>query len=256
MFDQRIDSPDTRRRCLLFVATAGGYLLLILIGGAASILAYRPNFLMSVRAVTAIAPPPPPYIQTGAGHGRRSGGPPRRDSVDPSRPLEAVPIRIELPTSDRRPFPEVEDGANVDLSGQSSAGGGERRGLFDSFGAWGSDPAGRGPVPIPEVTQPVHRESPAIVRKTSQLTMSSATAREIPEYPSMARHARIEGPVEVEVTISENGSVEEARVLRGHPFLRASALLAARRWRFSPTRLGGQAVKAVGIITFRFRLGG
>lgn len=75
-----------------------------------------------------------------------------------------------------------------------------------------------------------------------------------PVYPIIARQIRASGPVQVLVTISEQGRVIEATALSGHPSLRGVAVEAAREWLFSPTRLNHMPVKVQGVLTFNFVL--
>lgn len=75
-----------------------------------------------------------------------------------------------------------------------------------------------------------------------------------PVYPDSARRARVEGAVEVEVVIDENGKVVSAKVVSGPPALRDSAVQAALRARFTPTKLSGQPVKVTGKIIYNFKL--
>ena len=73
-----------------------------------------------------------------------------------------------------------------------------------------------------------------------------------PEYTSFSRSAGAAGTVAVEVTIDEAGKVVEARAVSGHRMLREASVDAARRAKFSPTLLCGEAVKVTGIITYTF----
>lgn len=73
-----------------------------------------------------------------------------------------------------------------------------------------------------------------------------------PEYPAVAKQARVTGAVTVRVTVDENGSVIAAQAVSGHPLLQASAVQAARQARFSPTLLMGEPVKIVGVIIYNF----
>ena len=73
-----------------------------------------------------------------------------------------------------------------------------------------------------------------------------------PVYPSIARQAHASGTVPVQVTIDENGDVIAAAALEGHPLLRASAVAAARKSKFSPTLLCGEAVRVTGVIKYNF----
>jgi protein TonB len=82
----------------------------------------------------------------------------------------------------------------------------------------------------------------------------SATRRVEPTYPPLAKAARVNGSVVVEVTVDEAGNVISARALSGHPLLKDAAVNAAKGWKFSPTMLTGVPVKVIGTITFNFNL--
>lgn len=75
-----------------------------------------------------------------------------------------------------------------------------------------------------------------------------------PVYPAVARAAKAEGRVVVEVVVNETGQVESANAVEGHPLLRAAAVDAARKWEFAPTQLQGKPVKVMGRISFNFVL--
>jgi len=75
-----------------------------------------------------------------------------------------------------------------------------------------------------------------------------------PVYPPIARAARAAGPVAVEVLVDESGEVISAKAVRGHPLLQQSAVEAARRAKFPPTRLSGRPVKVSGFVTYDFAL--
>jgi TonB family protein len=73
-----------------------------------------------------------------------------------------------------------------------------------------------------------------------------------PAYPPIARQAHASGAVVVQVVIDEEGNVIWTRAVSGHPLLQAVSVQAARGAKFSPTKLSGQAVKVVGVITYNF----
>jgi protein TonB len=73
-----------------------------------------------------------------------------------------------------------------------------------------------------------------------------------PEYPPTAKKMRANGPVEVEVTISEVGLVTEAKAISGHLALRSAAVEAARKWVFKPAMLNGAPVRVKSVLTFVF----
>src|SRR5207249_1269830 len=53
-----------------------------------------------------------------------------------------------------------------------------------------------------------------------------------PVYPPLANQARIAGDVELELTIQENGTVESAMAISGHPLLTPAALESVSRSQF------------------------
>ncbi|HEX8773596.1 MAG TPA: energy transducer TonB [Pyrinomonadaceae bacterium] len=75
-----------------------------------------------------------------------------------------------------------------------------------------------------------------------------------PEYPEIAKRARALGMVTVEVVIDETGKVISARASSGPTLLRDTAVKAALRARFSPTKLSGQPVKIAGLLNYNFSI--
>jgi TonB family protein len=82
----------------------------------------------------------------------------------------------------------------------------------------------------------------------------SADKRVQPVYPAVAKAARAQGPVQVQITIDESGNVVSAEAKDGHPLLREAAVDAARQWHFKPTTLENKTVKVQGLLTFNFVL--
>jgi len=75
-----------------------------------------------------------------------------------------------------------------------------------------------------------------------------------PEYPAIAREARVHGAVIIEILIDTEGRVSNATVLRSIPLLDQSALAAVRQWVFSPTLLNGVPVEVIMSVTVSFNL--
>jgi TonB family protein len=63
-----------------------------------------------------------------------------------------------------------------------------------------------------------------------------------PDFPQIAKSARVIGKVVVEATILPDGRVGEAMARSGHPMLVDSSVDAVTRWRFAPARCGGEAI--------------
>jgi TonB family protein len=68
-----------------------------------------------------------------------------------------------------------------------------------------------------------------------------------PVYPPEAKLAKIEGPVEMELSINERGMVTDARVLSGPAELRNAAIKAVLQWQFAP----GTQSRATVVSNFR-----
>lgn len=93
------------------------------------------------------------------------------------------------------------------------------------------------------------------VKKVSQAeAMRAVVTRVQPEYPAPARQLRIEGPVELQVIVGENGSVEKVDIVSGNPMLTRPAADALRRWKFTPFTEDGKPVKAAAPLTVNFKL--
>ncbi len=80
----------------------------------------------------------------------------------------------------------------------------------------------------------------------------SAISLPKPNYPAAARAVKAQGAVNVQVVIDEEGNVESANAVSGHPLLRSASEEAARDAKFKPTMLSGQTVKVTGIIVYNF----
>jgi protein TonB len=75
-----------------------------------------------------------------------------------------------------------------------------------------------------------------------------------PEYPPMAKQLHLEGNVQLEAHIGENGAVEEVKPLTGNAVLMNAAVAAIKKWKFTPFVSDGKPVKAVADLSFRFKL--
>ena len=75
-----------------------------------------------------------------------------------------------------------------------------------------------------------------------------------PVYPPIAKAARAQGVVKVQVIVDEEGKVIAAQVVSGHPLLQAAAVKAAREATFAPILLEGKPVKIAGVLTYNFVL--
>ena len=115
---------------------------------------------------------------------------------------------------------------------------------------WGSIGEGMNPLPLPP---PVPTARPL---RVSHVMEGNLIHRVQPEYPPLARQARIQGTVVLRAVISREGRIENLQVLSGHPLLVPAALDAVRQWRYRPYSLNEQPVEVETQITVNFTLTG
>ena len=77
-----------------------------------------------------------------------------------------------------------------------------------------------------------------------------------PPYPPMAKMARVQGAVVLQALISKQGTIQNLRVVSGHPMLVQAALDAVKQWRYRPYLLNGEPVEVETQITLNFSLSG
>jgi len=77
-----------------------------------------------------------------------------------------------------------------------------------------------------------------------------------PVYPEIARQARVEGVVILEVETDIYGRVRNTRVLRSIPLLDKAAIDAVRQWVYEPLIIGGKPRGGIFTVTVRFLLDG
>ncbi len=99
---------------------------------------------------------------------------------------------------------------------------------------------------------PTPKPKPLVVSKG--VITSEAVSLPAPLYPPMAKTMQLQGRVSIQVLIDETGRVISAHAVDGHPLFKQVSERAAYQARFSPTRLGDQAVKVSGVITYNFVL--
>ena len=93
-----------------------------------------------------------------------------------------------------------------------------------------------------------------LVHVSQAEAMRAATSRVQPEYPAMAKQLHLEGAVEVQAQIGENGSVELVKPLTGNAVLMNAAVAALKRWKFTPFTAAGKPARAIADMSFSFRM--
>jgi protein TonB len=99
---------------------------------------------------------------------------------------------------------------------------------------------------------------PAPVKKAIRISQGVSQGLLIyqpsPEYPRIARAARIQGQVLLKAVISRDGRIEDLQAISGHPMLIPPAIRAVQQWRYRPYLLNGEPVEVETEITVNFLL--
>ncbi len=106
------------------------------------------------------------------------------------------------------------------------------------------------PISVPKVAIPQR------VRVSQGVTQGLVIRRVQPAYPALARQARIQGSVLLQAEISKDGSIQNLRLISGHPMLAPAAIEAVKQWKYKPYFLNGEPVEVETQITVNFSLSG
>ncbi len=85
--------------------------------------------------------------------------------------------------------------------------------------------------------------------------MAKLMKKVIPEYPSLAKTARLSGVVHLLGVIAKDGTIQNLELISGHPILASAALAAVRQWVYQPTLLNGRPVEVIAPIDVNFTPG-
>ncbi len=106
------------------------------------------------------------------------------------------------------------------------------------------------PVAVPKVATPQR------VRVSQGVSQGLLIRKVQPAYPPLARQARIQGQVLLQAEISKDGTIQNLRLISGHPMLAPAAIEAVKQWRYKPYYLNGEPVEVETQITVIFSLSG
>lgn len=109
---------------------------------------------------------------------------------------------------------------------------------------------GSTPVAVPKVATPTR------VRVSQGVTEGLLVHQVKPNYPPLARQARIQGSVVLQAVIAKDGTIQNLHLVSGHPMLAPAAIEAVKQWRYKPYILNGDPVEVETQITVNFTLSG
>jgi protein TonB len=208
---------------------------LILNGAVLIVLIIWPLFHLEslpsqMMATLLVAPPPPPQVQ-----------------VKVQLKSEMLNNELQAPSKIPKTIKDVKESAAppmAGVSGMEGMGGGSQGGVMGGIlGGIGTGPA-------------VKAAPPKKLSISSGVMAGNLLDKVIPQYPAIAKAARIQGTVVLQATISKAGSITNLRVISGPPMLQQAAMDAVRSWRYRPYLLNGDPVEVETTVNVVFNLGG
>ena len=100
----------------------------------------------------------------------------------------------------------------------------------------------------------VPKPSPQMVRVSQGVMEGLLLKRVQPRYPTQALQMRIQGPVQLQATITKNGDIQNLKVVSGDAVLAHAAQEAVRQWKYKPYYLDGEPVQIETQILVNFKL--
>jgi len=70
----------------------------------------------------------------------------------------------------------------------------------------------------------------------------------LPLYPSEAASQHVHGDVTMDVTLNDDGTVQEVKVIEGDPLLDNAATDAVKQWKYRPLTVRGKLVKRIVVV--------
>jgi periplasmic protein TonB len=236
MFESSLMESDNRIRTkskwsLLAFLVNGGPLLALIIWPLLHPEAL-PTQMMATLMVAPSPPPPPPPV-----------------APAPKVQIKSETLTNELRAPSRIPkeIKQVNEAATPPLmlgvqgmEGLSSSMPGGMNGIIDGIGSG-----------QPRIVKQVRKT----LGISSGVMAGNLLEKSVPQYPAIAKAARIQGTVVLQATISQNGLIQNLRVISGPPMLQQAAIDAVRSWRYKPYLLNGEPVEVETTINVVFNLG-
>ncbi|HET9409759.1 MAG TPA: TonB family protein [Candidatus Sulfotelmatobacter sp.] len=190
-----------------------------------------------------VAPPPPPPPPPPAAAPVKIVKQIQTDIVNGQlRTPTKIPKKVEMIKEDEAPPPVM---ATSGVVGGVPGGvpGGQLGGVIGGI-------ISSTPVAVPKVATPQR------VRVSQGVSTGLLVRKVNPNYPPLARQARIQGTVILEAQISKSGDIENLRLVSGHPMLAPAAIEAVKQWKYKPYLLNGEPVEVDTQVQVNFTLSG
>jgi len=192
-------------------------------------------------------PPPPPPPPPAAAPVKMVKVIPRQFDAGRLMAPKTVPKDIAMIKEEELPPPSASAGVVGGVPG--GVAGGSVGGVIG--GIIGSVPSAAPPPPPPPVEQ---KKTVQRIRVGGQVQQANLIRQPKPIYPPLAKQARIQGVVRFEAIIGKDGTIQNLRLVSGHPLLVPAAQEAVKQWLYKPTLLNGEPVEVATVIDVNFTL--
>jgi periplasmic protein TonB len=190
-----------------------------------------------------VAPPPPPPPPPPAAAVVKIVKVIQTDIVNGQlRTPTKIPQKVQMIKEDEAPPPTM---ASAGVVGGVPGGvpGGSMNGVIGSV-------LSSTPMAVPKIATPQR------VRVSSGVVQGLLLRQVKPNYPPLARQARIQGVVILQAQISKEGNIENLTLISGHPMLAPAAIEAVRQWKYKPYLLNGEPCEVDTQVQVNFSLAG
>ena len=191
-------------------------------------------------------PPPPPPPPQPVAQVKVVKVVPRQFDAGRLMAPKSIPKEIAMIKEEDLPPPSAAGGVVGGVPGgvPGGVGGGVIGGIIGSVPSAAPPP----PPPVKEVKQ-VQR-----IRVGGNVQAANLIRKVTPQYPPLAKQARVQGTVRFQAIIGKDGTIQNLQLISGHPLLVPAATDAVKQWLYKPTLLNGEPVEVVTQIDVNFTL--
>lgn len=252
MFEQSLMEQNIKTRTSWTVAVSFGLqILMICIALVIPLLNYYDIPMAELTTFLVAPPPPPPPPPPPAAVVKPQKVIPKEfDSGQLTQPKK-IPDKVAIIEEDFEPPSAGIAGVVGGVAGGQV--GGQLGGVLG--GIISNTPSVAPPPPPPPVKK-VLFSAPKRIMVGGSVAKARLLRQVQPQYPPLARQARIQGTVKLSAIIAKDGTIQQLEVVSGHPLLIPNALQAVKQWQYKPTLLNGQAVEVITQIDVNFTLSG
>ena len=250
MFEHSLMEKNiSSKRGLSMMISFGVQVFLIIIALLFPLLNYYDIPIAELTTFLVAPPPPPPPPPPPAAVIKPKKVIPKEFDAGKLVQPKKIPDKVAIIEEDEAPPPSGLAGV---VGGVSGGSGGTLGGVLGGI-------ISNTPTVAPPPPPPVKKEPPPTPKRITVggAVQKARILRQVqPQYPPLARQARIQGTVKLTAVIDKDGSIQQLEVINGHPLLIPAAMQAVKQWRYKPTLLNGQAVEVVTQIDVNFTLSG